>query len=209
MPTTFQYNAGETGYDIATDSNLKSYGTVDTLTGGAKPGSMPALPLTTKTTPELFGNAFDWEPKYQHRFIMSFAGEGIPSHLIKASAKPTIENGEVVLDHINVKRKLKGKSVWNSIAITIYDAIVPSAAQATMDWIRLHHESVTGRDGYSSQYKKDITLQQLSGLGEVIEEWTLYGCYLQTVNFGSLDWSSEDVVTIEATLNYDYAFLSF
>jgi hypothetical protein len=207
MPTTFQYNAGKSDYDIATESNLFKYGTADTKTAGALPGSMPALPLTTKTTPQLFGDAFDWEPKYQHRFIM--VCDGIPSHLIKASAKPTIENGEVVLDHINIKRKLKGKSVWNSIAITIYDAIVPSAAQATMQWIRLHHESVTGRDGYSTQYKKNIQLQQLSGLGEVIEEWNLYGCYLQTVNFGTLDWSAEDVVTIEATLNYDYAFLSF
>ena len=206
MPT-FQYNAGKADYDIKTESNLLAYGTADTLTNGAPASSIPSK-MQVKDTNTLFAQAFDWEPKYQHRFIMSMI-DGIPSHLIKASAKPTLENGEIVLDHINVKRKLKGKSSWNSIAITIYDAIVPSAAQAVMQWIRLHHESVTGRDGYSSQYKKQITLQQLSGLGEVIEEWTLYGCYLQSVNFGSLDWSAEDVVTIEATLNYDYAFLSF
>lgn len=199
MPTPFQYNPGVTDYTVAGDSNLLS-----APLGAASPTGAPVQ----KDQATLFGKAFDWEPKYQHRFIMSMT-DGIPSHLIKASAKPTIENGEITLDHINIKRKLKGKSSWNSIAITIYDAIVPSAAQATMQWIRLHHESATGRDGYSSQYKKQITLQQLSGLGEVIEEWTLYGCYLQTVNFGSVDWSAEDVVTIEATLNYDYAFLSF
>ena len=154
---------------------------------------------------EIFFTAF--EPQVSNRFYMEI--EGIPSFIIKKAKFPSVTFGEIVLDHINVKRKLKGKSMWNSISITIYDAIVPSAAQATMQWIRLHHESATGRDGYSSQYKKDIKLQQLSGLGEVIEEWTLYGCYLQNVNFGSLDWSAEDVVTIEATLNYDYAFLSF
>lgn len=164
-------------------------------------------------SPDFWSNAYAWEPKYQHRFIMTIptpAGDAtIPAFLIKASAKPSMTNGEVVLDHINVKRKLKGKSVWNSIAISIYDAIVPSAAQSVMDWVRLHHESATGRDGYSTFYKKDIILQQLSGLGEIIEEWQLKGCYLQDVNFGSLDWSTEDVVMIEATLNYDWAFLSF
>lgn len=203
MPSTpekpFQYNKLKDDYDIASESNIASI-----PIGTASPTT-----LEVKDKTELFGKAYDWEPKYQHRFIMSIDGDGIPAHLIKASAKPTIENGEIALDHINVKRKLKGKSVWNSISITIYDAIVPSAAQAVMQWIRLHHESATGRDGYSSQYKKKVTLQQLSGLGEVIEEWHLHGCYLQTVNFGSLDWSAEDVVTIEATLNYDYAFLSF
>ena len=154
-----------------------------------------------------FKQAYEWEPKYQHKFIMSIGD--VSAFLIKSSAKPSLTNGEVVLDHINVKRKVKGKTSWNPIAITMYDAIIPSAAQQIMTWVRAHHESATGRDGYSSAYKKDITLNQLNGLGEIVEEWQLKGCYLQEVNFGALDWSSEDVVTIEATLNYDWAFLSY
>jgi hypothetical protein len=133
----------------------------------------------------------------------------IPSYLIKASAKPQISNGEIALDHINVKRYVKGKSVWNTITVSLYDAIVPSGAQAVMEWVRLHHESATGRDGYSSYYKKEIRLHQLSPLGEVIEEWILHGAYITDSNFGSLDWSSEEVVSIELTLRYDWAFLNF
>jgi hypothetical protein len=91
----------------------------------------------------------------------------------------------------------------------VYDAIIPSAAQKAMEWFRLHHESATGRDGYSSMYKQDVTLQQLSGLGEVIEEWTLKGTYLSDINFGSLDWGTTDAVMIAATLRYDWAFLNF
>jgi hypothetical protein len=133
----------------------------------------------------------------------------VPAYLIKASAKPSIANGEITLDHINVQRYVKGKSVWNTISVSLYDAIVPSGAQAVMEWIRLHHESATGRDGYSSFYKKEVRLKQLSPLGEVIEEWILNGTYIVDANFGSLDWSTEDVVTIELTLRYDWAFLSF
>jgi hypothetical protein len=73
----------------------------------------------------------------------------------------------------------------------------------------LHHESATGRDGYSSFYKKEIKLHQLSPLGEVIEEWILKGAFITETNFGSLDWSTEDVVNIEMTLRYDWAFLNF
>jgi hypothetical protein len=91
----------------------------------------------------------------------------------------------------------------------LYDPIVPSAAQAVMEWIRLHHESATGRDGYSSFYKKEIKLRQLSPLGEIIEEWILHGTYITDANFGSLDWSTEDVVSIDLTLRYDWAFLNF
>lgn len=180
--------------------------------GGGSPDGLGDYPNTLTdfgADPQgwFYDKAFSWEPKYQHKFILLI--QDIPGYLIKTSAKPSLTNGEVVLDHINVKRKLKGKSAWNSIAITMYDAILPSGAQTVMEWVRLHHESATGRDGYASMYKKDIKLHQLSPLGEVIEEWQIYGAYLSEVNFGSLDWSAEDVVMIDATLNYDWALLSY
>jgi hypothetical protein len=157
---------------------------------------------------DFYDKAFDWEPKYQNRFIMSVPG-GPPAFLIKASAKPSADNGEVTLDHINVQRYLKGKTVWNTIGISVYDAIIPSAAQQLMEWFRQHHESATGRDGYSSFYKKEILLQGLSPMGEIIEEWKLKGAFLKDVNFGSYDWATADAVMIEATLRYDWAFLSY
>jgi hypothetical protein len=156
---------------------------------------------------EMFDTAFSWEPKRQHQFIMEV--QGIPSYLIKTSAKPSMTNGEVALDMINVKRYVKGKSEWNSIEVTLYDAIVPSGAQAVMEWVRLHHESATGRDGYSSFYKKEIRLHQLSPLGEVIEEWVLKGAFIVDSNFGTYDWSSDAVQEISMTLRYDWAFLNF
>jgi hypothetical protein len=159
----------------------------------------------------MFSNAFSWEPKKQHQFILSIDGPGvaIPSYLIKASGKPQLTQGEVTLDHINVQRYVKGKSTWNALSITLYDAIVPSGAQAVMDWVLQHHESHTGRDGYSTYYKKTLTLQQLSPLGEIIEEWKLYGAFITDSNWGTLDWGTEDVVTIELSLRYDWAQLSF
>ena len=156
---------------------------------------------------DFWASAYSWEPKKAHQFVMNV--DGIPAYLIKASAKPSMTNGEVVLDHINVQRYVKGKTVWNTISVTLYDAIVPSGAQSVMEWVRLHHESATGRDGYSSMYKKEIKLHQLSPLGEVIEEWILKGAFITESNFGSLDWATEDVVNIELTLRYDWAFLSY
>ena len=156
---------------------------------------------------ELFDSAFDWEPKYTNRFIM-YMGD-IPTYIIKAAARPSLTNGEVILDHINVERKLKGKTRWQDISITLYDPIVPSGAQSVMVWVRLHHESVTGRDGYSTQYKKDVRFNSLSPTGEIIEEWLLKGAFIADSNFGTMDWSTEESVQIELTLKYDYAVLEF
>ena len=148
-----------------------------------------------------------FEPKTQNRFIMYI--EGIPAFTIKAMARPTITFDEVVLEHINVKRYVKGKGAWQPLEITLYDPIVPSASQAVMEWVRQHHESVTGRQGYSDFYKKDITFNLLGPVGDIIEEWTLKGTFIQSANFGTMDYGTSDPVEIALTLQYDYAILQF
>ena len=148
-----------------------------------------------------------FEPKIKHRFIMYI--EGVPAYLIKAAARPQLTFEEIALDHINVKRYVKGKGDWQNLNITLYDAIVPSGAQAVMEWVRLHKESVTGRDGYSDFYKKNITFNLLGPVGDVVEEWELKGAYIQSATFGDLAFDASDPVEITLTLRYDYAILKF
>ena len=135
--------------------------------------------------------------------------DGINAYLIKAMNRPTLESDEVVLEHMNVTRYVKGKSRWQPLEIMLYDPVVPSDAQQVIERIRLHHESVTGRDGYSDFYKKDITFNLLDPVGAVVEEWELKGAYIQSANFGDLAFDSSDPVEISLTLRYDYAILKF
>jgi hypothetical protein len=79
-----------------------------------------------------------------------------------------------------------------------------------MEWIRQSHESLTGRDGYSAFYKKQLTFQLLGPVGDVVEEWSLVGAFISQANFGELDWSNTtDPVSIELTITYDYAILEY
>ena len=148
-----------------------------------------------------------FEPKTQNRFIMYI--EGIPAFTIKAMNRPSIQFDEVVLEHINVKRYVKGKGTWGPIQVTLYDPIVPSGAQAVMEWVRLHHESVTGRDGYSDFYKKDLTFNVLGPVGDKVEEWTLKGAFITTADFSDLNYSENTPAEVQLTLQYDYAILQF
>ena len=148
-----------------------------------------------------------FEPKLKNRYVMSI--DGIPAYLIKTAARPSIEFEEVELNHLNVKRFVKGKATWQPVTMTLYDPVVPSAAQAVMEWVRLSHESVTGRDGYADFYKKDVTIQTLGPVGDVVEEWKLKGTWIKSANFGDLDFSSNDPAEITLSLRYDYAILQF
>ena len=155
---------------------------------------------------EIFFTAF--EPKQKNRFILYV--DGMPSYLIKGISEISVAQQTVTLNHINVQRKVKGKSTWNNVTMTLFDPITPSGAQAVMEWVRLHHESVTGRDGYSDFYKKDLTVDILGPVGDVVSEWILKGAFITNANFGNYSWDEEaSAQEISLELSIDYAVLNF
>ena len=149
----------------------------------------------------------NFEPKMKNRYIMEI--DGIASYLIKTANRPSIQFEVVTLDHINVKRKLKGKGEWQDVEITLFDPIVPSGAQQVMEWVRTSHESITGRDGYADFYKKDIDIYMLGPVGDKIENWKIKGAFINNAVFNDLDWASNDPSEITLTLSYDYAILEY
>ena len=155
---------------------------------------------------EIFFTAF--EPKQANRFIMYM--DGVPSYLIKGVNAVTVSQGEVILNHINVYRKVKGKTTWGDIQMTLFDPITPSGAQSVMEWVRLHHESVTGRDGYSDFYKKDLVIDVLGPVGDIVGEWIIKGAFIKEANFGDYNWDTENqAVNITMTVAMDYCVLNF
>jgi len=149
-----------------------------------------------------------FEPKLKNRYIMQI--DGINAYLIKAMNRPSIESDEVVLEHMNVTRYVKGKTLWNTIQMTLFDPITPSGAQACMEWVRLHHESVTGRDGYSDFYKKDLTMNVLGPVGDIVSEWIIKGAMITEANFGDYSWDNESAaVELQLTVQPDYCILNF
>jgi hypothetical protein len=155
---------------------------------------------------EIFFTAF--EPKQKNRFILYV--DGIPAYLIKGVSGMGFSQEEIVLNHINVYRKIKGKLKWNDLTLTLFDPITPSGAQATMEWVRLHHESVTGRDGYSDMYKKDLTINVLGPVGDIVSEWVVKGAFIKSADFGEYNWDTEaEAQNISMVLGMDYCVLNF
>jgi len=154
---------------------------------------------------ELFFKAF--EPKMANRFILY--ADGLPAYVVKGVARPSLTQDAKVLNHINVQRYVKGRTVWGAISMTLFDPIVPSSAQSVMEWVRLHHESVTGRDGYADFYKKDLTINVLGPVGDKVEEWILKGCMITQATFGELSFDTDDPMQVEVTVQPDLCILNY
>jgi hypothetical protein len=151
-----------------------------------------------------------YEPKKKNRWLFRFPDElGIQEWWLSSASRPTIEQSEVEIQFLNTSTWVLGRFVWNAIDITLRDPIGPSAAEAVMEWVRLHSESITGRQGYAAGYKKLVEIEMLDPTGVVIEKWQLQGTMLTTVGFGDLSYDDDGIADISATLRFDRAILLF
>ena len=149
-----------------------------------------------------------FQPKLKLGFWVEI--DGIPSYLIRKFDRPKYTATELTIHHINTEFYLKGKSRWESTTFELYDPIAPSGAQALMEWIRLGHESITGRDGYSSMYQKDLTVWSLGPIGDKVEEWTYKNAWILSADFGGWDWGDDNTPqVITATIRYNYPVLLY
>jgi len=145
-----------------------------------------------------------YEPKRKNRFILRFPSSlGINEWYVFSAARPVMKVAATEIPFLNTSTYVAGRFVWEELRVQFKDPIGPSASQALMEWMRLHAESVTGRMGYAAGYKKDVELEMLDPTGVVVEKWILQGTFLTNLNFGDLDYSRDDLATIEASLRMD------
>ena len=151
-----------------------------------------------------------YEPKRQNRFILRFPSSlGINEWFVESASRPSIKIGSTEIQFLNTSTFVAGRFNWDPISVKFRDPIGPSAAQALMEWVRLHAESVTGRMGYAAGYKKDITLEMLDPTGVAVEKWILQGCFLTDVDFQGVSYTDDGLQTISATLRPDRCILVY
>jgi hypothetical protein len=109
---------------------------------------------------------------------------------------------------------LAGKHTWAPMNINIRDdasnsvsRLVGQQLQKQMDFVE-QASAATGQD-----YKFQTNIEILDGGNGaaapiVLETWELYGCFLQTANYNTLNYATNEAVTIALTLRYDNAIQS-
>ena len=145
-----------------------------------------------------------YEPKRVNRFIVRFPSSmGINEWYVTSAKRPSAKINAVPIPFLNTSTYVAGRFEWDTMDVTFRDPIGPSASQALMEWFRLHAESVTGRMGYAAAYKKDIEIEMLDPTGVAVEKWILQGTFLMNLNFGDLNYSQDELATIQCTLRMD------
>ena len=152
----------------------------------------------------------NYEPLRKNRWLMRFPADlGIQEWTLESAARPSIQQKEVEIPFMNTSTYVVGRYTWDTIQVSLRDPIGPSTSQAVMEWVRLHSESPTGRQGYAAGYKRDVELEMLDPTGVVVQKWILKNTMCTNANFGDLNYSTDDLANIQITLRFDYAILCY
>lgn len=158
------------------------------------------------------------QPKLKNLWRVTFANmaggvDAQPlSHQAVTITRPSLSFEEVQLDRYNARAWVAGKHTFEPITLTIEDDIKGSASQVLQDqlqrqqWLIGAEGPWLGKGEEGSIYKFATYLDQLDGKEQVVEKWTVEGCFIQALDFTDLDYADSAAVQITVTIRYDHAF---
>jgi hypothetical protein len=154
------------------------------------------------------------DPKRQYRFVVYVSN--FDPFIAKTVKKPSFVVGVSRHQYLNHEFKYPTTVKWNDITMTFADPANPDVTQSFVNMLQNsgysypvdpNNKATVSRDK-SVQALGNVVIQQIDADGNPIEIWTLHNAFVSNVEFGSLSYSSEDMVEITATMVYDYATIT-
>ncbi|MBT9145892.1 MAG: hypothetical protein DDT42_01769 [candidate division WS2 bacterium] len=152
----------------------------------------------------------EFEPRKKNRFFIVFPTEiGIADWEVQTMKAPNLVINEVEIPYFNTSTWVIGRGVWQAMDVTLVDNLGPSTSVKVQEWVRLHHETVTGRQGYAAGYKKNVSFKIADPTGVPVSEWLLLNCMITNVDYGDYDYGDDALAMISMTLRPDQCVLLY
>ena len=167
-----------------------------------------------------------FEPKRAFRFLVEFTPGKSESlqFLAKSVSRPSYTVSSNPHKFFNHTFHYPGRVEWNTVSLTLVDAIKPNASEIFMDYL----SNIGYADPTKFADQKDLTSKTITkhsatqalGLVKIMEigtpegggnkastkgEWILKNAFITEVNFGEHSYDSEEMIDIQLTIQYDWA----
>lgn len=156
-------------------------------------------------------------PKLQYRFRVSLENFGVSSgttELTKQVAdvtRPNVTFEEITIDVYNSKSYLAGKHTWDPLTLTLRDDVTGAVQKQVGEQLQKQFDFFEQSSAASGvDYKFLTRIEMLDGANgafepTVLETWECYGCFVQNANYNSLNYATNDPVTITLSIRFDNA----
>jgi hypothetical protein len=156
-------------------------------------------------------------PKLSYRFRITFQNFGVSQPVTELTkqvmdfTRPQVQFDEITVDAYNSRVKLIGKPTWQDITINLRDDASGNVSKLVGEQIQKQFDFMEQSSAASGIDYKFITVCEMLDGGNgvntpnVLETWQIYGCLLSQVNYGEVNYTSNDPVKIQLTLKFDNA----
>lgn len=156
-------------------------------------------------------------PKLKYRFRVIFENFGVTAERteltkqVVSATRPQVQFDEITLEVYNSRIKLAGKPSWNDINIVLRDDALGTVTRMVGEQLQRQFDFFEQSSAQAGiVYKFTTKIEMLDGgngadTPEVLETWELYGCYLQSVQYGDLNYGDSNPIEITLDLKYDNA----
>lgn len=164
------------------------------------------------------------EPKRTNRFLTI---SNLPVFTIQQVTLPKFEAEEVSVHFISHEFKFPGKPKWQDVSMTLVDAVANdngvagTTSNTIMQMIRnagyqfpdAGAPTTDPGNAYVRSFSKqlfnaavgEVGIQCIDANGDPIDQWTLHGSWIKSVEPGELSMEKADILNVKLTFVYDWA----
>jgi len=159
-------------------------------------------------------------PKLQYRFRVSLENFGVSSPSTELTkqvmdvTRPNVSFEQMTVDIYNSKVFLAGKHTWEPITLNLREDVSNNVQKLVGEQLQKQFDFFEQSSAASgADYKFVTRIEILDGgnganAASVLETFELYGCYLESANYNSLNYATSEVVTVALSIRYDNAIQS-
>ena len=182
---------------------------------------MPVASLTNFTVPLNNNQSASTQgllmPKLKYRFRVTFVNFGVSTPTTELTKqvvdikRPNINFNPITLDVYNSKVYLQGKPEWQESTINLRDDATGAVSKLVGEQVQKQYDFLEQASAPTGiDYKFQLLYEMLDGGNgattvNVLEAWELDGCFLSSVDWGDMNYSTNDPVQIALTIKFDNA----
>lgn len=156
-------------------------------------------------------------PKLAYRFRVTLENFGITGNTTELTkqvidaGRPNISFDQIPIDVYNSRIYMAGKHTWAPVTINLRDDVNGNVQKSVGEQLQKQFDffeqssAATGQDYKFTQRIEILDGGNGANTPNVLETWELYGCYLTTVDYGAMNYSSNEAMTVALTIQYDNA----
>ena len=132
-------------------------------------------------------------------------GQEVLRLTVNKAPLPHFELNDIEIRKGNSVVHYAGTPTFSDGSLEVDDMIGARSAAVLEAWQNLAYNVLTDKGGRAIDYKKNCTIIEYTSDHVKVRSWKLIGCWIKDIDEGEYDKTSDDLVRLTATIQYDRA----